>query len=80
MQTRLERAIADPRKDAEKLAPIASLWSVFRAKQTRASDRDAADGLLWSFEELRVAVFAPELKTRASVSVAAMSAAIAALS
>lgn len=78
-RARLERAIADPRKDAEKLATIAPLWTAFFAKLPVARDREAARALRWSFEELRVAVFAPELKTPAPVSVAKLAAAVAAL-
>lgn len=78
-RARVERAIADPRKDAEKLAAIAPLLDTFLAKQAAARDREAAESLRWSFEELRVAVFAPELKTAVPVSIAKMTAAVAAL-
>jgi ATP-dependent helicase HrpA len=37
------------------------------------------EALRWSFEELRVAVFAPELKTPVPVSVAKLAADVAAL-
>jgi ATP-dependent helicase HrpA len=78
-QARLGRAIADPRKDAEKLAPVTPLWTAFLAKQSKARDRETAHAIRWSFEELRVAVFAPELKTPVPVSVAKLTAAVAAL-
>jgi ATP-dependent helicase HrpA len=78
-QMRLGRAIADPGKDAEKLAPIAPLWAAFLAKQPAARDSETACALRWSFEELRVSVFAPELKTPAPVSLAMVTAAVAAL-
>ncbi|HEX4445118.1 MAG TPA: ATP-dependent RNA helicase HrpA [Polyangiaceae bacterium] len=78
-RARLERAIADPRKDAEKLATIAPLWASFLTKQPAARDREAAQTLRWSFEELRVAVFAPELKTPVPVSAAKLAVALAAL-
>ena len=78
-RARLERAIADPGKDAEKLATIAPLWAAFLAKQTTARDREGAQSLRWSFEELRVAVFAPELKTPVPVSVAKMAVAVSSL-
>jgi ATP-dependent helicase HrpA len=78
-RARLERAIPDPRKDAEKLAAIAPLLDAFLAKQATARDREAVESLRWSFEELRVAVFAPELKTAVPVSIAKMTAAVAAL-
>ncbi len=78
-QTRLGRAIADPRKDADKLAPIAPLWAAYLAKESAARDRETALAIRWSFEELRVAVFAPELKVRAPVSVGDLTAAVAEL-
>jgi ATP-dependent helicase HrpA len=78
-QARLGRAIADPRKDSEKMARIAPLWTAFSAKQATARDRETALALRWSFEELRVAVFAPELKTPKPVSPAQMASEIAAL-
>ncbi len=80
-QTRLTRAVTDPRKDAEKLAPVTTLWTTFMAKQRRAHDEEA--GLVreirWMFEELRVAVFAPELKTPVPVSTKRVSELIAGL-
>ncbi len=78
-QARLGRAIADPRKDAEKLAQVAPVWGAFLAKQKTARDQDTARDLRWSFEELRVSVFAPELKTPKPVSAAALAAEVAAL-
>ena len=78
-QARLQRAIADPRKDADKLAPIAPLWKAFLTKRSSARDEAAARELRWLFEELRVAVFAPELRTPVPVAVAKVGAALAAL-
>jgi ATP-dependent helicase HrpA len=80
-QIRLARAVLDPRKDAEKLAPLTTLWMTFMITQKRARDEEA--GLVreirWMFEELRVAVFAPELKTPAPVSAKRLSDLIAAV-
>ena len=78
-QARLQRAIGDPRKDADKLAPFAPLWSSFLAKRASARDPEAMRDLRWAFEELRVAIFAPELKTPAPVSVAKVAAALGAI-
>jgi ATP-dependent helicase HrpA len=80
-QTRLTRAVIDPRKDADKLAPVATLWATFKAKEARARAEDAADlvEIRWLFEELRVAVFAPELKTPVPVSAKRLADAIAGL-
>jgi len=78
-QARLIRAISDPRKDADKLAPLAPLWAAFLARQSAISDRSSAAALRWAFEELRVAIFAPELRPTAPVSVASLSQALAQL-
>ena len=42
-------------------------------------DQEAAQELRWAFEELRVAIFAPEVRTPVSVTVAKVGAAPAAL-
>jgi ATP-dependent RNA helicase HrpA len=78
-QARLTRAISDPRKDADKLAPFAPLWAAFLARQSALSDRGSAAALRWAFEELRVAIFAPELRPAAAVSVATLAQALAQL-
>ncbi len=78
-QARLARAITDPRKDANKAAPFTPIWSAFLMKQATARDRDGAHRLRWALEELRVAIFAPELKAAQPVSLAAAAAAVAAL-
>jgi ATP-dependent helicase HrpA len=78
-QTRLSRAIADPRRDAEKLAPFAPLWGEFLKKRPNASDRDLVRRLTWAFEELRVALFAPELKPSSPVTLASVSSLLATL-
>lgn len=78
-QAHLGRAVSDPRKDMDKLAPFAALWSTFVAKRGSLRDQGAAAELRWSFEELRVAIFAPELKTPVSVSLPKVAAALAAL-
>lgn len=78
-QARLQRAISDPRKDADKQAPMLPLWLQFLEKAPRAKDREARMTLRWSFEELRVAIFAPELKTPSPISVAKIKEALAAL-
>ena len=78
-QTRLSRAITDPRKDADKFAPLGPVWSAFLAKQPSARDQRAARALRWAFEELRVAIFAPELKPALAVSVASLSLATSSL-
>ena len=77
IQARLQRAVSDPRKDADKLAPFAPLWRTFLEKRPGARDVELAESLRWSFEELRVAIFAPELKTPVPVSTPRVAAALA---
>jgi len=79
-RTRLDRAVADPRKDASKLAPFAPLWRAFLAKRALVRDSSAARVLHWKFEELRVAIFAPELKPAIPVSISSLSLALDSLS
>jgi ATP-dependent helicase HrpA len=78
-QRRIERALADPRKDLDKLAPFTKLWTSFVEKLPSLRDKQGAALLRWQFEELRVAIFAPELRTPAPVSVASVTAALGAL-
>jgi ATP-dependent helicase HrpA len=78
-KARLGRAVTDPRKDLDKLAPFSPLWAAYVAKRASARDPSAARELRWAFEELRVAIFAPELKTAVPVSLPKVSAAVAAL-
>jgi ATP-dependent helicase HrpA len=78
-QIRLTRAVTDPRKDADKFAPVAPLWTSFLEKQRNARDQHRSRALRWAFEELRVAIFAPELKPALPVSVASLSQSVAAL-
>ena len=79
VQVRLGRAVDNPRKDAEKQSALTPLWSAYLARAASARDPAAASALRWMFEELRVSIFAPELTTPVSVSVAKVSAAVAAL-
>ncbi|HEY3254463.1 MAG TPA: ATP-dependent RNA helicase HrpA, partial [Polyangiaceae bacterium] len=78
-QARLTRAISDPRKDADKLAPFAPLWRSFLARQSELSDRSAAVAVRWAFEELRVGIFAPELRPAATATLASVSHALSQL-
>jgi ATP-dependent helicase HrpA len=78
-QSRLTRAINDPRKDASKAEPFAPLWQKFLAKRAVARDPAVIRRLHFAFEELRVALFAPELKPAQSVTIAGLSAALEAL-
>jgi ATP-dependent helicase HrpA len=71
-QTRLSRATLDPRKDADKVAPFAPLWAAYLDKCATARDRGRVRAIHRELEELRVAIFAPELKPAFPVTVAAV--------
>jgi ATP-dependent helicase HrpA len=51
----------------------------YLAKRTTAGDQQAARQLLYALEELRIAIFAPELKPAPGTSAAAVAAALAEL-
>jgi ATP-dependent helicase HrpA len=78
-QARLSRALVDPRKDQLKAEPFLPLWKSYLTKSTLARDKVASRRLRWTFEELRVALFAPELRPRESVTIASVAAALNAL-
>jgi ATP-dependent helicase HrpA len=78
-QSRLTRAINDPRKDASKAEPFTPLWRSFLAKRAAAREKDVAQRLHFAFEELRVALFAPELKPAQSVTIPSLTVALEAL-
>ncbi len=79
IRVRLERALNNPRKDADKLAPFSPVWQSFLQGYPRFEDQRTARALRWSFEELRVSIFAPELKSAYPVSVSSLARAVAAL-
>jgi ATP-dependent helicase HrpA len=78
-QARLTRAINDPRKDASKSEPFTPVWQAFLAKRASAREAGPARHLHFALEELRVALFAPELKPAQAMSLAAAARAVAAL-
>jgi ATP-dependent helicase HrpA len=78
-QARLTRAVNDPRKDASKAEPFTPVWQAFLAKRAGLRDQAGVRRLHLAFEELRVALFAPELKPAQSVTVASAAQAVAAL-
>jgi ATP-dependent helicase HrpA len=79
IRLRLTRALVDPRKDAAKLEPLLAPLALFQAKRHTASDQSSSRALGWALEELRVAVFAPELKPAHAVSISTWAAAVKAL-
>jgi len=68
IKLRLQRLENSPTKDAQKLAEILPLWKAFLQKSKTPSPQ--LEEFRWLLEELRVATFAPELKTIQPVSIA----------
>jgi len=70
---RLDKLRADPRRDARlaaEFAPLFSQWQRERAKQARSGAPDPRlEQFRWLLEELRVQLFAQEVKTPVPVSV-----------
>ena len=70
VQLRLERLDHDPQKDAKKSAQIAPLWEAYWQRHAEGeSTNPKLIEFRWMLEELRVSLFAPELKTAYPVSV-----------
>lgn len=69
MRVRLSRAIADPRKDADKAGPVLQVWNLYQLRLSQLHP-EQAEHLRWALEELRIATFAPELKPAIPVSAA----------
>lgn len=67
IQLRLTRLEHDPNKDARKAEPIIPLWQAYWQRHTE--ERSELIEFRWMLEELRVSLFAPELKTAYPVSV-----------
>jgi ATP-dependent RNA helicase HrpA len=72
IQVRLSRQSHDPQKDQQKAAQVAPFWQSYltRRDELQAKGRPVAeiDELGWLIEELRVQIFAPELKTAVPIS------------
>ncbi|MFO0658923.1 MAG: DUF3418 domain-containing protein [Polyangiaceae bacterium] len=70
IQTRLQRLPNDPIKDAQKATQVKPFWDAYLAKHAalHATHAEALEEFRWLIEELRVSVFAPELKTAVPVS------------
>jgi ATP-dependent helicase HrpA len=72
VQVRLQRQTNDPQKDQHKAAQVAPFWQNYLKKRDdlQAKGRPLAElaELRWLIEELRVQIFAPELKTAVQVS------------
>ena len=76
-QIRIERAVVDPRKDASKAEPLTPVWAMLQRKAATVRDLASFDQALLSLEELRVSLFAPELKFAQGITLATVTHAIA---
>ena len=68
---RIDKRVADPRRDDERMAELAPLvknWQRANAQRKGAVDA-GLDEFRWLLEELRVALFAQELRTPMPMSV-----------
>ena len=74
---RLDKLRADPQRDARlaaEFAPLAAQWHRDQARQLKSDNRDPQlEQFRWLLEELRVQLFAQELKTSVPVSVKRLS-------
>ena len=74
---RLDKLRADPHRDARlaaEFAPLAAQWHRDQARQLKSGNRDPQlEQFRWLLEELRVQLFAQELKTSVPVSVKRLS-------
>jgi ATP-dependent helicase HrpA len=70
IEQRMEKAKADPRRDVQLAAEVAPLEARYRerVKAERGLLPPGGDAFRWMLEELRVSLFAQQLKTRVPVS------------
>ncbi|MCE9576747.1 MAG: ATP-dependent RNA helicase HrpA [Deltaproteobacteria bacterium] len=72
IQVRLQRLANDPPKDAQKATQVTPLWQGYLKKRdefrARGRSMTELEDFGWLVEELRVQVFAPELKTAVPIS------------
>ena len=68
----MDKQAANPQRDGQRAAEIRQLWDQWQARvQQRGTDGEVSQALLdfrWQIEELRVSLFAQELKTPYPVS------------
>ena len=68
---RIDKRLADPARDEQRMAEFAPLWKAWQRTdaQRRGVPDDRLEDFRWMLEELRVALFAQELRTPTPVSV-----------
>ncbi|MEK8020954.1 MAG: DUF3418 domain-containing protein, partial [Candidatus Parabeggiatoa sp.] len=65
-----DRMDHSPQKDAQKATQLAPLWETYWQRRAESEELDPKlTEFRWMLEELRVSLFAPELKTAYPVSV-----------
>jgi ATP-dependent helicase HrpA len=69
MELRLDKLDKAPARDAQAMAEMAPLLAAWRAPRRRQLDEAALEDFRWRLEELRIALFAQEVRTDAPVSV-----------
>jgi ATP-dependent helicase HrpA len=71
LQVRLQRQAHDPQKDQQKAAQVVPLWQQYVARRAellaKGRTPEELDEFGWLLEELRVHVFAPELKPAVAI-------------
>lgn len=72
IQRRLEKRLSNPERDGKQMASVRELWQQYEArleKHRKAGIQDERlNAFRWMLEELRVSLFAQELKTPYPVS------------
>lgn len=72
MGLRMDKQVANPQRDGQRGAEIRQLWDTWQARvKEKSADGEPSQALLdfrWQIEELRVSLFAQELKTPYPVS------------
>ena len=69
MELRLEKLEKAPQRDAQAMAEMAPVLAAWRAQRRAGMDAAALEDFRWRMEELRIALFAQEVRTLEPVSV-----------
>jgi ATP-dependent helicase HrpA len=69
IELRLQKLLRDPQKDMLKLGQFVPLWEAYQKLLVKKPDSAVLPEIRWMLEELRVSLFAQELRTPYAVSV-----------
>jgi ATP-dependent helicase HrpA len=69
IELRLQKLLRDPQKDMLKLGQFVPLWEAYQKLLVKKPDSTVLPEIRWMLEELRVSLFAQELRTPYAVSV-----------